>query len=104
MDPDAVWWLFRLRQPGRIAVGGHRIWVANSYIDATGGSVTELRASDGQWIQTLSADSWFQSLLNNSCTHYLTTGGYPFFNPALIAAVGPRIWVFDGPPTILTAR
>ena len=52
----------------------------------------------------MSADSWVQSLLNNGCTHYLTTGGYPFFNPALIAAVGTRIWVFDGPPTILTAR
>jgi hypothetical protein len=90
--------------PARIVSAHHHIWVANSYIDATGGSVTELSASDGQWIRALSGSSWIQNLLNIGCTHDLTTGGYPFSNPALIAAVGSRIWVFDGPLTILATQ
>jgi hypothetical protein len=66
--------------------------------------VTEFSASTGPWIQTLSCNSWIQSLLNVGSSHGLSGGGYPFSNPALITAVGTRIWVFDGPVSILATR
>lgn len=91
--------------PAGITAAGNRIWVANSYIDADGGSVTELSASTGRWIQTLSSDTWIQNLLaSRSCAQDLLTGGYSFANPALIAAVSSRAWIFDGPITILQPR
>jgi len=89
--------------PAGITAAGNRIWVANSYIDADGGSVTVLSASTGRWIQTLSDDTWMQNLLaSRRCAQDLLTGGYSFANPTLIAAVSSRAWIFDG--TILQPR
>jgi DNA-binding beta-propeller fold protein YncE len=87
--------------PAGVAVAGGYVWVANSYIDADAGSVTEYSASNGRWIQTLSSGPWIENVLPAGCTDDLFTAGYSFANPALIAAVGKRIWVFDGPVTIL---
>ena len=76
-----------------IAVDGPHVWVA-SETDRWGGSVTELDASNGRWIQTLSDGTWIQSLLRGCIPGVLASGGYHFSNPGLVAAVGPRIWVF----------
>jgi hypothetical protein len=72
-----------------IAADGAHLWVANA-----GGSVTELNASNGRWIQTLSDGTWIQSLLRGCIPGVLAGGRYHFGNPGLVAAVGPRIWVF----------
>jgi hypothetical protein len=81
-------------RPHGIAVDGSHIWVANSGASQAGGSVTELNASNGGWIQTLSDGTWIQSLLRGCIPGVLASGGYHFSNPGLVAAVGPRIWVF----------
>ena len=57
-------------------------------------TVTELDASNGGWIQTLSDGTWIQSLLRGCIPGVLASGGYHFGSPGLIAAVGPHIWVF----------
>jgi hypothetical protein len=80
--------------PHGIAVDGSHIWVANSGASQAGGSVTELNASNGRWIQTLSDGTWIQSLLRGCIPGVLASGGYHFSDPGLVAAVGPRIWVF----------
>ena len=90
--------------PAGIVIAGDHIWIVNSYIDATGGSLTQLRLSDGRWIKTLSSNSWMQGLFGSRCTHYLATGEYPFDNPRVIAAVGRRIWIFNGAVVMLTPR
>jgi hypothetical protein len=76
-----------------MAVDGPHVWVV-SETDRWGGSVTELNASDGSWIQTLSDGTWIQSLLRGCIPGVLASGSYHFSNPGLIAAVGSRIWVF----------
>jgi DNA-binding beta-propeller fold protein YncE len=81
-------------RPHGIAVDGSHIWVANSGASQAGGSVTELNASNGGWIQTLSDGTWIQSLLRGCIPGVLASGGYHFSDPGLVAAVGPRIWVF----------
>ena len=73
---------------------GSHIWVANSGINQAGGSVTELDASNGGWIQTLSDGTWIQSLLRGCIPGVLAIGGYHFTSPGLVAAVGTHIWVF----------
>ncbi len=66
--------------------------------------MTELNASNGSWIQTLSDGTWIQSLLGGCIPGVLASGGYHFSNPGLIAAVGPHIWVFgSNGVTVLTA-
>ena len=52
---------------------GTHVWVANS----SGDSVTELNASDGSWVRTLSG------------------GSYRFNNPLAIAVDGTHVWVAD---------
>src|SRR5512140_1103971 len=47
-----------IHSPTAIAADGAHLWVANG-----SGSVTELNASNGGWIQTLSDGTWVQSLL-----------------------------------------
>jgi hypothetical protein len=89
--------------PASIAISRGHVWVANSYIDASGGSLTELSADTGHWIQTLSSNDWLQSLSQASCRNGLSSGGYAFANPGLVAAVGARIWLFDGPISTLRA-
>jgi hypothetical protein len=76
-----------------IAVDGPDVWVA-SETDRWGGSVTELNASNGSWIRTLSDGTWIQSLLRGCVPGVLASGSYHFSNPGLIAAVGTHIWVF----------
>src|SRR5262249_47877724 len=80
--------------PRGIAVGRAPTGVANSGMHQAGGSVTDLDASNGSWIQTLSDGTWLQSLLRGCIPGVLASGGYHFSKPGLIAAVGPRIWVF----------
>jgi len=75
-----------------IAVDGSHVWVA-SETDRWGGSVTELNASNGSWIQTLSEGTWIQSLLRGCIPGVLASGSYHFSNPGLVAAVGTHIWV-----------
>jgi hypothetical protein len=75
-------------------VDGSHIWIANSGASRAGGSVTELNASNGGWIQTLSDGTWIQSLLRGCIPGVLASGGYHFSNPGLVAAVGTHIWVF----------
>jgi hypothetical protein len=87
-----------------IAVDGPDVWVASSGITPAGGSMTELNASNGSWIQALSDGTWIQSLLGGCIPGVLASGGYHFSNPGLIAAVGTRIWVFGrNGVTVLTA-
>ena len=62
--------------PGAIAVVGTHIWVVNP----TGDSVTELDASNGSWVRTLSG------------------GSYHFTYPFGIAVSGTHIWVVNGGP------
>jgi hypothetical protein len=57
--------------PRAIAFDGTHIWVAN----LAGNSVTELKASDGDWVRTLSG------------------GSYGFSNPEGVAFDGTHIWV-----------
>ena len=86
-----------------IAADGPDVWVANE-TDRGGGSVTELNASNGSWIQTLSDGTWIHSLLGGCIPGVLASGGYHFSNPGLIAAVGTHIWVFgSNGVTVLTA-
>ena len=56
------------------AAGGH-LWIANQGSYDGGGWVTELNASDGSWIRTLSGPR------------------YDFDGPSAIAAAGHHIWV-----------
>ena len=58
-------------QPYGIAADGTHVWVAN-YAAA---SVTELNASNGRWVATLSG------------------GSYGFNDPQAIAVVGTQVWV-----------
>lgn len=94
---------FDFQSPAGIAVNGSHIWVANGYIDQTGGSVTELNAKDGSRARTLSNDSQ-PLVLQHGCAKDLLAGSYSFSKPALISAVGTHIWVLDGTVTMLSAR
>jgi len=88
------------------AVDGGHVWAVSDPGNG-GGSVTELNASDGGWIRTLSNDGWIQTLAHGGCIRGIVTGGsYRFTNPSTIAAVGTRIWVVDGEGsiTVLTDR
>lgn len=80
--------------PYSIASAGGRIWVTNLYPGMADGSVTELNASNGGWIHTLSDGTWIQSLLRGCVPGVLASGGYHFTSPVLVAAVGAHIWVF----------
>ena len=68
---------YGFKDPDAIAVDGTHIWVANGGVPANGGggSVTELNASDGSWVQTLSG------------------GSYGFYSPDAIAVDGTHVWV-----------
>jgi len=71
-------------RPASIAIGGSHVWVLN---DPYRGrlSVTEMNASDGSWVQTLSGPQFdFGS--------YVSLFGY---RPEGIAADGDRVWVAD---------
>jgi hypothetical protein len=71
-------------RPAAIAVSGSHVWVLN---DPYRGSlsVTEMNASDGSWVQTLSGPQYgFGS--------YVSLFGY---RPEGIAAAGNRVWVAD---------
>ena len=63
-----------------VAVNGRDVWVANE-TDHGSGSVTELNAGDGSWVQTLSDGTWVQSLLRGCLPGVLASGGYHFSNP-----------------------
>ena len=56
-----------------IAADGPDVWVANE-TDRGGGSVTELDASNGSWIQTLSDGTWIHSLLGGCIPGVLAAG------------------------------
>jgi hypothetical protein len=73
---------YGFRYPVAIAADGAHIWIANDPQSGDGrtpkpgdGSVTELKASDGSWIRTLSG------------------GSYGFDFPAAIAISGTHLWV-----------
>jgi hypothetical protein len=69
---------YGLTEPSAIAVDGAHLWVVNSAPAAdagTGGSVTELNASNGSWVRTVSG------------------GRYGFDVPCAIAADGAHLWV-----------
>jgi hypothetical protein len=63
-----------------IAVDGAHVWVVSDPLSGDG-SVTELNASDGSWVRTLSG------------------GRYGFRYPSAIAADGTHIWVANDPET-----
>jgi hypothetical protein len=117
---------YGLHHPAAIAAGGGHIWVANDPQVGDGqtpkpgdGSVTELDASDGSWVRTLSgrrysfdfsgpmavtgADVWVVNGLGDSVTELNATtgslirtvsGGRPdFSNPSAIAAAGGHLWI-----------
>lgn len=48
---------YNFDSPAGMAVDGAQVWITSSNIDETGGSVTELNATDGSWICTLSSES-----------------------------------------------
>ena len=71
-------------RPAAIAVGGSHVWVLNDPYRG-GLSVTEMNASDGSFVQTLSGSQYdFGS--------YVSLFGY---RAAGIAAAGNRVWVAD---------
>ena len=80
---------YGIHSPTAIAADGAHLWVANG-----SGSVTELNAGNGSWIQTLSEGTWIQSLLRGCIPGVLASGSYHFSSPGLVAAVGTHIWVF----------
>ena len=103
-----------------VAFDGSHIWVANH----GGNSVTELNASDGSWVRTLSGGSygfnrpygvafdgshiWVTNIGGNSVTELnasdgswvrtLSGGSYGFNDPYGVAFDGSHIWVtnYDG--------
>jgi hypothetical protein len=104
---------YGFRYPDAIAAGGGHIWVANDPQTGNGqtpkpgdGSVTELNASDGSWIRTLSNGRWPRTLLHGCVFGILSAGSYRFINPSVIAAVGSHVWIPDGRTsiTVLTDR
>ena len=101
--------------PGAVVSDGANLWVTN----ASGNSVTEFKASDGSWIQTLSdvsygfdspgaiafdgTDLWVTNSAGNSVTEIkasdgslvrvLTDVSYGFDSPGAIAFAGTHLWV-----------
>ncbi len=59
-------------------------------------SVTELNASDGSWVRTLSDGRWPRTLLHGCVFGILSGGSYRLSNPSVIAAVGSHVWIPDG--------
>ena len=63
LTPDGGWvqtlsgGCYNFDSPAGMAVDGAQVWITSSNIDETGGSVTELNATDGSWICTLSSES-----------------------------------------------
>ena len=107
--------------PRSIAIGGGHVWVVNGG-NGKDGSVTELDASDGRWVQTLSGgergingpaaitaagtDVWVANYSSNSVTELdagsgrwvrtLSGGSYGFYEPDAIAVGGGHVWVGSG--------
>jgi hypothetical protein len=65
-----------------------------------GGWVTELNASDGSWIRTLSNNRWPRTLLHGCVFGILSARSYRFINPSVTAAVGSHVWIPDGRTSI----
>lgn len=85
-----------------IAVDGPDVWVANE-TDRWGGSVTELDASDGRLVRTLSAPRRRDPFPDRDRRRWRSPVGRQRqrlgdraerTSPGLVAAVGTHIWVF----------
>src|SRR5664280_2795626 len=103
--------------PGAMAFDGTHIWVVNGFsLDGVGNSVTELNASDGSFVQTVSGPFenpidiafdgthlWVTNYLFNSVTELnasdgsivqtLIGGSYGFKGPLGIFSDGTHVWV-----------
>ena len=103
--------------PGAMAFDGTHIWVVNGFsLDGVGNSVTELNASDGSFVQTVSGPFenpidiafdgthlWVTNYLFNSVTELnasdgsivqtLIGGSYGFNGPLGIFSDGTHVWV-----------
>ncbi|MGI8447484.1 MAG: hypothetical protein ACR2MP_09965 [Streptosporangiaceae bacterium] len=72
-----------------VAAAGNHVWIANLYPYGDGGPVTELDATNGGWIRTLTGSTWIRSLLDGCLPGIVSTGRYRFVNPSLAAASDP---------------
>jgi hypothetical protein len=107
--------------PRSIAIVSGHVWVVNGG-NGKDGSVTELDASDGRWVRTLSgredgingpaaitaagAAVWVANASSNSVTELdassgrwvrtLSGGSYGFYEPDAIAVGGGHVWVGSG--------
>ena len=105
----------RVPEPYGLAFDGTHLWVANY----SGNSLTELNASDGSWVRTLSGGSygfngplgvafdgthlWVTNYTGSSVTELnasdgswvrtLSGGSYGFANPYGLAFDGSHLWV-----------